>query len=95
MDDLSMMLSDKKKYKNLKTNINLIINQLNSAIENLEISSNDIKNMYNIDTISIDEKKLFAVRQDLINRKNFLKNIVMVELNKELNEIEDNIESMG
>lgn len=95
MDDLSVMLSDKRKYKNLKSNINLIINELNKAIENLEIPSNKISNLYNINSSSIDNGKISFVRQDLINRRNYLKNIVLVQINKEINELDNNIESMG
>lgn len=95
MDDISVMLSDQRKYRNLKSNINSIISNLNNAIENLETPSDRIDNYYNIDSISIDKGKLKELRQDLINRRNYLKNIVLVEINKELNELSNNIESMG
>lgn len=95
MDDLSTMLSNQRKYKNLRSNINSIISNLNSAIENLEIPSDRIDNHYNIDSISVDQGKLKTLRQDLINRRNYLKNIVLVEINKELNDLSNSIESMG
>lgn len=95
MDDISVMLSDQRKYRNLKSNINSIISNLNSAIENLETPSDKIDNYYNIDAMSIDKGKLKELRQDLINRRNYLKNIVLVEINKELKELSENIESMG
>ncbi len=95
MDDLSTMLSNQRKYKNLRSNINSIINSLNNAIENLETPSDRIDNYYSIDSISADQGKLKALRQDLINRRNYLKNIVLVEINKELNELSNSIESMG
>lgn len=95
MDDVSVMLSNQRKYRNLKSNINSIISNLNSAIENLETPSDRIDNYYNIDSISVDKGKLKELRQDLINRRNYLKNIVLVEINKELNELSNNIESMG
>lgn len=94
MDDLSVMLSNRRKYRNLRANINLIINELNKAIENLEIPSSKISSLYNIDSISIDEGKINSVRQDLINRRNYLKNIVLVQINREINELNQNIESM-
>lgn len=95
MDDLSVMLSNKRKYKNLKSNINLIIGELNNAIENLEIPSNKINNLYSIDSTSADNGKINSVRQDLIDRRNYLKNIVLVQINKEIRELNQNIESMG
>ena len=95
MDDISVMLSDQRKYRNLKSNINSIISNLNRAIENLETPSDRIDNYYSIDSISIDKGKLKELRQDLINRRNYLKNIVLVEISKELNELSNNIESMG
>ena len=95
MDDLSVMLSNQRNYKNLSYNINLIINNLNDAIEKLEIPSDKIDNYYNIDSVSIDKGKLKSVRQNLINKRDYLKNIVLVEINRELNELNNNIESMG
>lgn len=95
MDDLSIMLSNQRNYKNLSYNINLIINNLNSAIEKLEIPSEKIDNYYNIDSVSIDEGKLKTVRQNLINKRDYLRNIVLVEIDRELNELNNNIESMG
>ena len=95
MDDLSIMLSNQRKYKNLRSNINLVISNLNKAIENLEIPSDRIDNYYNIDSMSVDQGKLKVFRQDLINRRNYLKNIVLVEINKELNDLSNSIESMG
>ena len=95
MDDISVMLSNQRKYRNLKANINSIITKLNNAIENLETPCDRIDNYYNIDSISVDKGNLKNLRQDLINRRNYLKNIVLVEINKELNELSNSIESMG
>lgn len=95
MDDLSIMLSNQRNYNNLSYNINLIINNLNSAIEKLEIPSEKIDNYYNIDSVSIDEGKLKTVRQNLINKRDYLRSIVLVEINRELDELNNNIESMG
>ena len=95
MDDLNTMLSNQRKYRNLRYNVNCIINSLNNAIENLEIPSDKIDNYYNIDSISVDQGKLKELRQDLINRRNYLRNIVLYEINKELNELSNSIESMG
>lgn len=95
MDNIEDLLSKKRKYKNLKSNINIIINKLNSAIENLEIPATRIKKIYNIDSISIDENRINSIRQKLIDKRNYLKNNVLYSINKELNELEDNIEGMG
>lgn len=94
MEDISVMLSNQRKYRNLKLNINSIITNLNKAIESLEIPSDRIGNYYNIDNISIDKGKLKNLRQDLINKKNYLENVVLVEINNQLNELSNNIESM-
>ena len=95
MDNVDELLSNKRKYKNLKSNINSIINKLNNSIENLEIPSNRIKNIYNIDSLSIDVGKLNSVREDLIARRNYLKNNVLYKINEELKEIEEKLESVG
>lgn len=95
MDDISTMLNDKRKYQNLKYNINLIIEKLDSVIESLDTPSDKIDQLYNIDSISIDGSKLYSVRQNLINKKNYLKNIVLVEINNELNNLTNGIEGMG
>lgn len=95
MDNVDELLSNKRKYKNLKSNINSIINKLNNSIENLEIPSNRIKNIYTIDSLSIDVGKLNSVREDLIARRNYLKNNVLYKINEELKEIEEKLESVG
>lgn len=94
MDELSVMLNDKRNYKNLKINIEYIIKNLNSCIENLEVPCSRTKSLYNINSISADNDKLNIVKQNLINRRNYLKNVILVEINKELNEISDSIESV-
>ena len=95
MDNIEDLLSKNRKYKNLKSNINTIISKLNSAIENLETPATRIKNIYNIDSISIDENRINSIRQKLIDKRNYLKNNVLYSINKELNELEENIEGMG
>ena len=95
MDNVEELLTKKRKYENLKSNINSIINKLTSAIENLEIPANRIKNSYNIDSNSIDENKINGVRQNLINKKNYLVNTVLYAINKDLKEIKEKIESAG
>lgn len=95
MNNVDELLSKKRKYKNLKSNINLIISKLNSSIENLEVPSNEIKKIYNVDSISIDEGALNSVREKLTNKKNYLRNNVLYAINKELNKVEQEIESEG
>ena len=95
MDNVDELLSKKRKYKNLKSNINLIISKLNSSIENLEVPSNEIKKIYNVDSISIDEGALNSVREKLTNKKNYLRNNILYAINKELNKVEQEIESEG
>ena len=95
MDNVDELLSKKRKYKNLKSNINLIISKLNSSIENLEVPSNEIKKIYNVDSISIDEGALNSVREKLTNKKNYLRNNILYAITKELNKVEQEIESEG
>lgn len=95
MESVEELLTKKRKYENLKANINSIINKLTSAIENLETPVNRIKNSYSIDSISIDENKINDVRQNLINKKNYLVNNVLYTINKNLKEIKEKIESVG
>lgn len=90
-----MLLNERNNYMNLNYNINLIINNLNSSIENLEIPSDKIDNYYNIDSLGVDEGKLKKTRQELMNSRDYLKNVVLYEINKHLNELSNDIESMG
>ena len=92
MDEL---LSKKRKYENLKTNVTSVINKLNSAIENLEVPANKIKNSYIIDSVSVENNKLSVVKQNLINKKNYLVNNVLYSIKQELIEIKQQIESVG
>lgn len=92
MGDTNKLLNDKRKYLLLKTNLELIIGEMNKCIENLEIPSNKIGLLYSIDSVSIDKGKLSVIRQNLINKRNYLKYTVLEEVRKELKEIN---ESMG
>ena len=94
MDELVGMINDKTNYKNLKLNTEYIINYLNNCIENLEIPCSRIKSLYSINSMSVDNDKLNVVKQDLLNKRNYLKNVILVEINKKLNEISDSIESV-
>jgi len=95
MDNVDELLRKKRIYANLKSNINSIISKLNNSIENLEIPSNRVRNVYTIDSASIDLGKINSVREDLITRRNYLKNNVLYKINKELKEIEQKLESVG
>lgn len=92
MGDTNKLLNDKRKYLLLKNNLELIIVEMNKCIENLEIPSNKIGLLYSIDSVSIDKGKLSVIRQNLINKRNYLKYTVLEEVRKELKEIN---ESMG
>lgn len=92
MGDKNKLLNDKRKYLLLKNNLELIIGEMNKCIENLEIPSNKIGLLYNIDSISIDKGKLSSIRQNLINRRNYLKYTILEEVKRELKSIN---ESMG
>ena len=92
MGDTNKLLNDKRKYLLLKNNLELIIGEMNKCIENLEIPSNKIGLLYSIDSVYIDKGKLSVIRQNLINKRNYLKYTVLEEVRKELKEIN---ESMG
>ena len=92
MGDKNKLLNDKRKYLLLKNNLELIIGEMNKCIENLEIPSNKIGLLYNIDSVSIDKGKLSSIRQNLINRRNYLKYTILEEVKRELKSIN---ESMG
>ncbi len=92
MGDKNKLLNDKRKYLLLKNNLELIIGEMNKCIENLEIPSNKIGLLYSIDSVSIDKGKLSSIRQNLINRRNYLKYTILEEVKKELKSIN---ESMG
>ena len=94
MDDIDQILSSKKKYENLEKNVKLIIKNLDQAIEKLEIPTNKIKSFYNIDFVSVDEGKLSLIRQNLINKRDYLKNYILEELEGNLKEIKTSIEGM-
>lgn len=94
MDNIELILKDNRNFKNLKANINNIIKYLNSAIENLDTPSNKISSYYNIDGVSVDKGKLSEIKEELTKKRNYLKNIVLVELNKKINSLDKSIEGM-
>lgn len=90
--DMSKLVDDKIKLLDLKTNIENIIRYLNGAIESLKTPSSRINDLYNIDSTSIDSGIINTIRQDLINRRNYLNNVILIELDKNIKKIN---ESMG
>jgi len=96
MDELLAM---KRKYENLKVDVNNIISKLNRAIECLSVPAEKIKNAYIIDSVSVDNGKLNTVRQNLINKRDYLSNNVLYSIRREIeeisNEINNRIESVG
>ena len=94
MNDIDMILKNQRSFKNLKNNINNIIKYLNNAIESLETPSTKCSSYYNIDGIGIDKGQVNAVREELIKKRNYLKNIISMELDKEMKELENSIEGM-
>ena len=94
MNDVSKILNDKKKYANLKYNVNQIINYLNNIIDALEVPSQKLKDIYTVDSKAIDDEETSSIRQDLISRKKYLENTILVEINKELKDIDNSIEGM-
>lgn len=95
MENIDELLNAKRRYEELKSNITVIIHKLSSVIEHLEIPSDEIKKVYNVDSISIEEGKLSSIRQNLINKKYNLKNYVLYSINQKLYELEIEIESAG
>lgn len=89
--DISKLVDDKRKLLDLKTNIENIVRYLNGAIENLETPSSRINDLYNIDSVSIDNGRINAIRQDLINRRNYLNNVVLIELDQNIKKINESI----
>lgn len=94
MDNIELILKDQRNYKDLRTNIKNIIKYLNNVIEYLDIPSNKIASYYNVDGVSIDRGQLSNIRDELTKKRNYLKNIVLIELNKEIDGLEDSIEGM-
>lgn len=95
MKNIDELLNKQRRYNDLKSNITLMIEKLNSVIENLEVPSNEMKKVYNIDSIGIDEGKLSSIRQSIINKKYNLQNYVLYSINQELYQLEIEIESVG
>lgn len=89
MDDVSKAINDKRAYSALKSNIKSIITNLNSAIENLEIPIENFKESYRINSVSADNKDLYKIRERLIKRRNNLRDVVLVEINKLIGEFDE------
>lgn len=95
MGNIDELLNVKRRYEELKLNITSIIDKLDGVIEKLEIPSDEIKKVYNVDSISVDEGNLSSIRQNLINKRYNLKNYVLQTINQKLYELEIEIESAG
>lgn len=89
--DVSSLLDEKNKYVILKSNVNDIVKYLNSAINNLEIPANKIESLFLVDDLPIDSSKLMEIRQNLIQKKNELNNLVLPEIENKIKEIKESI----
>ena len=94
MDGISGLLSERRRYVTLRNNVNQIIQKLNVAITNLDIPGDQIKNLYNIDYISIDKGNINKIRENLTTRRNNLKTTILNQINREIRRIDDLIEGM-
>ncbi len=91
MSSVSSLISRRSRYRTLKSDINSIVSNLTSAIENLEIPAEKIKEFYTIDSISIDKGNINLIREELIDKRNFLKNIVINRIDREIQNINKQI----
>lgn len=87
--NIDELVADKRQYTLLKDDVENMINKLNNCIKYLEIPANNIASAYTIDNIAIDKGNLKTIRQNLINKRNFLLNEVLVEINLKIKEISE------
>lgn len=85
----------KKKYKTLRSNIYSIIDEINDAIEALEVPANKIKGSCSIDSNSIDGGVIDSIRANLIDRKNYLNNTIIYNIGLKINDIDTELASGG
>ena len=86
-DNFEKLKNNKEKYVLLKEQVSTITKSISSTIENLEIPSDKIEESYNIDLTGIDNKKIYSIRQALINQKKYLEEQVIPEINRKIQEI--------
>lgn len=93
--DINELIEKRRKYRNFRDRMYSLIDYLEAAITNLDTPSSKIDDYYNIDSTSIDDGKLSNVRENLINKTNFLKNTVMNRILSDINELDNEIGSAG
>lgn len=87
--NIEELIADKRQYTLLKDDVETMINRLNNCIKYLETPANTIASTYTIDNVAIDKGKIKTIRQDLISKRNFLSNEVLVEINLKIKEISE------
>lgn len=87
--NIEELVADKRQYTLLKDDVENMINRLNNCIKYLETPANTIASAYTIDNVSVDKGNLKTIRQNLINKRNFLLNEVLVEINLKIKEISE------
>lgn len=89
--DINELIKNKQKYLNLKSNIEIAIKKLNNVISNLEIPANRIKDLYSIDSVGIDQNSLKNIMNDLMKEKEYLSNVLLIEIEQKIKGINESI----
>ena len=85
-NDASLIVK-KNKYINLKDNILILIQKLNSSIKYLDCASKNISNFYSVDDIWIEYNKIENNKKSLIKIKDNLSNIIIPQIDQKIDEL--------
>lgn len=91
MANLYDLNNEKRRYENLKNDINDIVLRLNNAIAGLDYPILNLENSFKIDNYSQGAEKLKKIKIDLENRKNYLSSEVMNSINGSISHINEEI----
>jgi len=91
MADLSTLIKKKKQYKNLLEAVGSLVSGI-SNINNLDLASTNISNIYTLNDTSADNGKIKNIDSDLESIKEKLSNIIMPAIKSKIRSIEQEIE---
>ena len=88
---ISEMYAEKSRYESFKTSINSAISSAETVINNLLLPAQNIGIAYQKDVYPMDKNYVNNARNNLINKKDALKNTVIPAIDNKINELKGSI----
>jgi len=82
----------KRKYYNLIDGLSMVIKKIDESIENLNLVLKNFNESFNIDSQSADQNKISEYQNELIRKRDTLKNTIIPSIYEEIQKINKQIQ---